>query len=89
MSDKCEVKREKQIPSQLKRLDNALGDLKEAIDGLEEGLSLVLRSPEPACETCEADSNPGCGLAEEIAGHRRRVAKLVESARAMKDRLEV
>ncbi|KKM14867.1 hypothetical protein LCGC14_1701730 [marine sediment metagenome] len=87
--DDCQAKREKQILLELDRLDGDIGGLKEAIDGLGKGLSLVLREPGPTEETATKDENPKCNLANTIAAYRRRIAELTMSVRELTDRIEV
>ncbi len=89
MSD-CEAQRDKQVPLELDKLDRDISDLKEAIVGLEKGLSWVLREPDPSCETADAkDEGPKCDLAKTIAAYRRRIAGLIMSVRELTGRVEV
>jgi hypothetical protein len=85
----CVPKTEKLVPSELSRLSTHLEELRERVDDLEEKLAPVLSTPTPEAGGPPCDSNPGCVLADEIAGHRRRVAGLSGRVLAIIDRLEV
>ena len=84
-----EPKREKHIPLQMGRLDTSFGELSKAVDELADSLSPVLRGSSLVCEESDAEGDSDCGLANDIAGFRRRVERLVGSVRELRDRLEV
>jgi hypothetical protein len=88
--DSCtNAPRDKLVPSELARLDKSLDEMKQVVDTLEERLGPVLSPPGPACEENQADVNPGCGLANEIAGVRRRTERLVAVIQELNNRLEI
>ena len=88
--NECQAKREKQIPSELGRLDKAISELSVAIDVLGERLGSVLRSSTPVCvEDHKEGEAECCAVSGEIAVNRRRVEKILGLIRELTDRLEV
>lgn len=85
----CQMKQNEQVFRELNELSGSLTNLKKDLKVLGEGLSSVLRNPDPPCTTDCDTVDTDCALVGALAAYRQRVEELSLFVRDLTSRVEL